>query len=835
MRKAAITAAVVVLVLVIAAVVVPRLVTLDSLKPRIVAALEEKTGRKVALDHLSLSLLPGIGVKIAGLEVSGDPLHAEERLLSVPEAEIRMAIAPLFSGRAEFTKVILRRPEIRLRKYRDGTHSATGIVNRMAGEEKAAAAPPTGKKEEGVNLALGAVSVEEAKLFLILEEKEGTETRWEISPFTVRLSGIGDRQNDFEVRIRIEGLVRGEVSVAGHLSRRQGGKTGRTASAIQGEGMLFGQKVSVAGEIYTGQDSPAVDLAVSFPGIEMDKIPEILRDPPERLAQVQLTGTIPLSVKVTGGLSSPEFEAEADLTRAGGTLTEDPELRKYVGTPCTIVAKGSYAAGRLHLSNAALRLPPLSVTASAVLHPGTGAREWAASATISSLAEFGTIRGGGILSQWSPEGSLTAAGKGRREKSAGREAFEGKVDLGEVGFQVPGRGIDFRKLNGKIALASRSVEFSRLTGLLNGKRFSLAGDASLGSVNTGQADLWMAYLDVDALFPSREEQNGKEGNKAPPGKPLKEERERQEVSARIRVAIDAGKARGVEFTDLKGLVRFEKGNLHLDSVSARMFGGDVAVSGIVKLASPAPDFQVKVAVKDFAAEEILSRKTSLKDYLSGPVSLSGDLGGGMKDFADFTRTATGSGSIKVTGGKIKGVDLLATAAGLAGLDAIVPAVRSGTGTPGKGETRFSDFSADFQVEEGKIRTKTLTILSESMGLAGKAAIGFDRSIDFQGVLRLSREMSQRVRGKAGKFLVAEDGRVEIPLVMTGPLASPVVAIDSEALAMGVAGKFFRDVANRMSGSGSSPGADNAAAAEKPEPRKPLEEVEGIFKKFLPGK
>jgi hypothetical protein len=835
MRKAAIAAGIVVLLLVIAAVVVPRLITLDSLKPRIVGALEEKTGRKIALDHLSLSLLPGIGVKIAGLEVSGDTQHADERLLSVPEAEIRVAIGPLFSGRAEFTKVILHRPEIRFRKYRDGTHSVTDIVSRIAGEQKPGAAPPAGKKEEGVTLVLGAVSVEEAKLFLRLEEKDGAETRWEISPFTVRLSGIGGSRNDFEIRTRIEGLVRGEVSFAGHLSRVQEGETGRVPSAIQGEGMLFGQKVSVAGEIHAGKESPAVDLAISFPGIEMDKIPEILKDPPDRLAQARLTGVIPLSVKITGSFSSPGFEAKADLTRAGGTLNADPEVRKDVGTPCTIAAKGSYGAGRLHIASAELRMSPLSVTASAVLHPGTGAREWAASAKISSLAELGTIRGGGLLSKWSPEGSLTAAGKGRREKSAAKEAYEGNVDLGEVGLRVPERGIDLRKLSGKIALTTRSVEFSRLTGLLNGKRFSLTGNASLGPATTGQADLRMAYLDVDALFPSREEQDKKEEKKASPGKPAKEEREKREVSARIRVTIDAGKARGVEFTDLKGLVRYEKGNLHLDSVSARMYGGDVAISGLVKLASPAPDFQVKVAVKDFAAEEILSRKTSLKDYLSGPVSLSADLGGGMKDFADFTRTATGSGSIKVTGGKIKGVDLLATAAGLAGLEAIAPAARSEPGTTGKGETRFSDLSADFQVEGGKIRTKALTILSEKMGLTGKAAIGFDRTIDFQGVLRLSREMSQRVRGKAGKFLVAEDGRVEIPLVMTGPLTSPAVAIDPTALAKGVAGKFLRDLTDRKPGSDSSPGADNVTAAEKPEQRKPLEEVEGIFKKLLPGK
>ncbi|HSM00012.1 MAG TPA: AsmA-like C-terminal region-containing protein, partial [Candidatus Limnocylindria bacterium] len=453
-------------------------------------------------------------------------------------------------------------------------------------------------------------------------------------------------------------------------------------------------------------------------------------------------------------------------------------------------------------------------------------------------AELGTIRGAGLLSKWSPEGMLTAAGKGRREKSAAKETYEGKVDLGEVGLRVPERGIDLRKLTGTIALTSRAVEFSRLTGLLNGHRFSLTGNASLGPATTGQADLRMAYLDVDAFFPPREERDKKEEKNASPGKPAKEERNKREVSARIGVVIDAGKARGVEFTDLKGLVRYEKGNLHLDSVTARMYGGDVAISGLVGLASPAPDFHVKVALKDLAAEEILSRKTSLKDFLSGPVSLSTDLSGGMKDFADFTRTATGSGSIKVTNGKIKGLDLLSTVAGLAGLPSLVPGTTATRGEAAKGETPFSDLSASFRVEDGKIMSESLRIVSDKLGLAGKVAVGFDRTLDFRGTIRLSRELSERVRGKAGKFLVGQSGEVEIPLVMSGPISSPAVTLDTAALAKGAGERLLKGLTEKIPGLSDSPAADNAAKeapAKTPERQEPMKEVEGLFRKFLPGK
>ena len=137
-----------------------------------------------------------------------------------------------------------------------------------------------------------------------------------------------------------------------------------------------------------------------------------------------------------------------------------------------------------------------------------------------------------------------------------------------------------------------------------------------------------------------------------------------------------GKARGVEFQNLKGKVRYEGGTLVLDSVSARMYGGEVVLSGHLGLGAPSPDFRMKVAVKDLAAEEILSRKTSLADFLAGPVSLSADIRGGMKDFDDFARTGAGRGAVKIAGGRIKGEEFVRAGAPLEGPQTrkILPAI-----------------------------------------------------------------------------------------------------------------------------------------------------------------
>ena len=822
MRKVAVIAAVIVLAVALLAVVLPRLVSLEFMKSRVVSVMEEKTGRKVAFSRLSLSLFPAIGIRLTNLSVSGDPGHPGENFLAVPEVEVRMAIAPLLAGRAEFTKFILRRPEVLFRRYRDGTHSATQIATRLAKIEE----PARALGAEPVSVALKVLSIQEAKLNLILEEEGGRETRWRIDPFTFRLSGIGGRRNKFEIRTRIAGAVLGEIDFAGSAVREEGAVTDPTLFSLSAKGNVFGQPATVEGRMSAPLGLAEMDMTVTFPKIDMKKIPAMLASPPAGLAEASPEGFATLVVKVSGNLQAMGVEAEADLTRAGWTV--EPGLRKFIDMPCTIVAQGHRFPDLILVSNAELRFPPLLLIANASLAPSTGVREWAASARIASLAEFAKSRGG--LSRWALAGRLTASGTGRRATVSAKDTWNVALDLGEVGFQLPERRIDLRALNGHVEMTPATVDFQALAGLLNGQHFSVRGTVSLGKFPVGEISLRMPYVDADALFPPGD--NGKPGKKKEVAPPPGKSRAARAISARGNLKIDAGKIRGLEFKDLTGIGRYEEGSLFLDSLRARMYGGEAKLSGRIRLSPANPDFRLKVALEGVAADEILSRKTSLGGFLSGAVSLSADLGGGTRDFADFTRTASGSGSFRVTGGKIKGVDLLGTAAGLAGLRSLLPPARAASADGKAAETSFSDLSADFRIAGGKIRSDALRVVSEKIGLNGSAALGFDKTLDFRGVLSLSPEMSERARGAAGQFLTAPSGRVEIPLVMSGPLASPAMAVDAEALASGLAGKAIRSLTERLPGRPTAPGAVPEKAPGREEPGKALED---LFEKLLPGK
>lgn len=836
MGRLAVAAAAAVVFLALVVLVVPRLVSLDSLSPRIVAALEEKAGRKVELAGLSLSLFPGVGVRIRHLSVAGDPGHPGEKLFSVPEAEVRLAILPLFSGRAEFTTIVLKRPAILFRRYRDGTHSATEIANRLAKEEKKA--PAAGEK---VSVRLAAVRIEDASLFLRIEEQDGTETRWEIAPFFFSLSGIGRRRHDFALGTRLSGALRGEVAIKGSAVLEAGPVVDLAMFEVRATGKVFGQPVSIEGKMSAPAGGPAeVDVALNFFDLAMDEIPRVFAAAPPWLSQARPEGKAQVKARISGNLQSAGFELEVDLTRAGWTVGRG--IKKYIDAPCTLLVEGHRFPGALVISNAEVRFPPLLAIGNAAWTPSSGAYEWSASARISSLAEFARSRGGEIA-RYAPSGRVTASGRGKRAKAAAPADWNAAVDLGDVGFQVPGGPYELRGLDGHVEADPRMVSFLPLAGLFNGQRFTLRGPVFLGPSPRGRLDIRMAYLDADALFPEASKKGGKKageergaaGRDTPAGK---DSAGAARFFARANVRVDAGKVRGFEFQDLAGVVAYEKGVLLLEDVRVRLLGGEATLAGRIGLGLPARDFHLKVAARNIAAAELLRRNTSLGDTLLGTAAIEGELGGVA---ADLARTAAGRGSVRVTGGKIKGVDLLATAASVAGLSGLIQGAAPAGGRALAGETAFSDFSAAFRVKGGRILAEGLRITSDRMALSGNAVIGFDKTLEFRGVVTLSGDLSKKAAGRAGEFLRGPGGRVEIPIVLSGPLTGPAAAIDAEALARGAVGGLMRGITEGLSGrrpgramEEAAPAGEEGAAQGKGETGKEERKgIEGLFDRLLP--
>lgn len=823
MRKAAFVVTAFLAGVLLLVIGLPRIVSLEGMRPRIVAALEAKTGRKATLSGVSLSLFPGIGVRVRDLSLSGDPGHESEKLVDVPEAEIRMAIRPLLSGRVEFTRIILSGPAILFRKYADGTTSFTHLSAKLSQQP----AQPSDNDADAPRFSLDTLELRGAKLALRMRGRDGKESAYDIGDVAARIEGAGGQRTGFDVSARVDGALQGHVGLSGRLERE---RAGEGPFLLEADGDLFRQDFSVSGKIAPGEGGPELDLLLSMPKARLGDLPGMFRQPPAALVDARPDGIASLSARLSGTPDALGFEIDADLEQAAWTVRTG--LQKFIDMPCTVVLQGHRFPDQLILSNAELRFPPLLLIGNLSAVPSTGAYEWTASSRIASLEEFARSRGE-LLRRWSPEGRLTASGKGARGGRTTPATWEVGIDLGGVGFRSEPSRVECRSLDGHLALTPGMVEFDPLSGLFNGQRFTLRGKLAQGDTATGPLELKMAYLDLDKLFPGVDH-----GRKAP-GKNEKgagrEEAARngkQKIAFRANLSVDAGRARGIDFRDLSGRIGFEKGIHSFEKLNAKVYGGELSATGRIDARKADPELAARIALRDVEAAQILSGKTRLGEFVSGPVTLDVDLDAGIRDFAAFSATATGRGSVSVTGGKIRGIDLPGEAARLAGFSSVLPAA------PVR-ETAFRKLSGDFRIGGGKIRTDGLKIDSDRFGLDGSAAIGFDKTVDFVGTLRLPASLAGRIRGTAGKYLAAPGGGIEIPLVVSGALTSPAMAIDSAAMARGIARGAVRGILDMVPGVLSPPapavppdarGAGNEAPAPADDGKKVLRGLFNLFEK-----
>src|SRR5581483_8066064 len=87
----------------------------NSLKPRIVAAVKQATGRDLTLQgpiRLGLSLQPTLVVQ--GVSLANPPGFARPQLLTLAELDLKLALLPLLSHRVEIDRLILVKPDMLL-------------------------------------------------------------------------------------------------------------------------------------------------------------------------------------------------------------------------------------------------------------------------------------------------------------------------------------------------------------------------------------------------------------------------------------------------------------------------------------------------------------------------------------------------------------------------------------------------------------------------------------------------------------------------------------------------------------------------------------------------
>jgi AsmA protein len=163
-----------------------------------------------------------------------------------------------------------------------------------------------------------------------------------------------------------------------------------------------------------------------------------------------------------------------------------------------------------------------------------------------------------------------------------------------------------------------------------------------------------------------------------------------------------------------------------------------------------------------------------KVSVSGTAAMDLALTGQGFTMPDLTKALEGPGHVRIANGKIEGIDLMEEAMMVmkaAGLSPDRPKV-----------TLFSTIESDVTIKQGLVTVQKFLMDSRDLQATGRGTVGFDQALDLAMDLNLSQALSQRLAGSSPVAkLVMKDGRLKLPLLITGTVQNPSYALDAKAL------------------------------------------------------
>ncbi len=225
-------------------------------------------------------------------------------------------------------------------------------------------------------------------------------------------------------------------------------------------------------------------------------------------------------------------------------------------------------------------------------------------------------------------------------------------------------------------------------------------------------------------------------------------------------------------------------NLAADKVDAKpifqifsVFGlapRDTEISGPMSLIMTVngPSNALVTQVRGLFRDVKVHGKRAIKGTLNGEVNLRLPLGGGA-----VSRRLQGNGKLVARDGELTNVDLINKIQRVTGMIGLSKDER-------RQATTFQTMEAEFTIGGGYVDFSRLYLINPQMVVNGKGTMSIDQpTLNIALQTALSSQASARTgRARAAAFLKDNQGRVVVPLRVTGPVENPAVNLNSEKLA-----------------------------------------------------
>ncbi|UUX51786.1 AsmA family protein [Nisaea acidiphila] len=490
--KKLVLAALVLLVLVGAAVLVgPSFVDWNSYKTEIAEAVEDQTGRKLAIDgDIGFQVLPAPRLSVERLRLANAEGGTGDTFVSVGALQIHVAFAPLLQGKIKVASVTLKDPVIRLEQFADGSNNWTfGDKAAASGSTADSTGGSASVSGDGLDLTLDGATIVNGRVSFI-DHASGAEHS--ISGLDATLSAQSlDGPFKATSRLVYQNLP---LSISAATGKVDAGKATALEAVISvgdnaaelsfGGTLVLDDRPRAMGTVTaSGADLVAAGNALPPLGLAEDSVPAALKGPFKLSAKLHADpARVSVSdLAVTAAKMSAEGEITAELSEplaidaslAVDRFSLDETIATFGGAAAPAAAANEPSAGPAG-EPGSFELPSgidanLTLTADAIDYRGGVIRQPRIEMALSNRVLVLKV-----LSAQMPGGSDLSV-SGTLESADGKPQFAGRADfvsdnlrgaLAWVGTELDGIAADrLRKgsLGADIAATPEQVKLSNWT------------------------------------------------------------------------------------------------------------------------------------------------------------------------------------------------------------------------------------------------------------------------------------------------------------------------------------------------------------------------------------
>lgn len=795
MRKLGIAILVIVIIVVLAALIVPRMINVNKYHDKIQAEVEKKLGRQVALGDMHLSLLPP-AFKVANVVIGEDKNFDTSRPFAVAQQlSVSVKFWPLLRKQVDVRSLELDQPHIELVRNAQGQWNFASLGH----EENAAPVPETAASQPA-----SAPKTRAGKNPGPPSNKQPAPTESaKIKPSPKPEATPAENKSSEDISLANLQIKDGQVAITDqqkHQSRAVYDHIDVSLSNFAPD-QEFSIKASAR---LPGQGSQAISLDGTAGPIQQADMLNTKFDGNLRMNQVSVAGIEKyLNSQALSGIEA-QISGDAKIKNADGKLSssgsiklDNPQIRDVkVGYPISLdydVADDLKSdVIQINRGNLKLGSTPLTIAGTFNTRPTPAQIDMkvtAPNAPIGEIVRLASAFGGQEIS-----GSGTISLNVKAQGPTNNLNLDGNGKIQNASLKMPSAAKP-------VDIHNTDITFSQNTANLQNISISVGETNANGSLTLRNfsAPVVQFTLNADKVnVPELQQIFG-----AAPAEPAKRAAEqgfwhlvpRAEAQASARqqpgmldkmtgggtVTIGTVQDNDLVLNNVHSNVTINHGIIEMNPLTSTLYGGQESGSITMDMRPAQPVYTVNLKTDKVDANKLVSSVTSVKQMIYGLLAsnVNANFSSGGNDIA---RTLNGTLGVNLTNGKLANLDLLHE---LASVGKFVGGL---SGAAPKGFTNLVQLSGNFDVKNGVAQTNDLKAVIDGGTLAAKGLVNLvDQSLNMHVTAILNSAISKEAGGtQIGGFmntaLANNQGELVIPVIITGTFQHPQVAPDVQQVA-----------------------------------------------------